>query len=422
MICSLVLVNTPQLSNAQSGTQVGGILWDNTTWTKAGSPYLLTSTIQIPANSTLTIEPGVTVYFKDSDNYAQHMFVIQGDLIAHGTADDKITFKGNRSPLGESTTFFSRSTTKVFNISYCTFETGRYLLFQNSNYPSQYFIRNCEIINVRNPSTLETEGTENYIQYNTFVNSSGFGLHDYGTFYLKNNLVIGSNDFIYHYSDASEIILSKNSFIENNAVVRITGGNDVNAQNNYWGTTNTSIIDIQIQDMNDDINAVGFVNYLPILTEPDKNTPTYVTATAMSGGAIMPNGFFSINPGNDQSFTITANSGYHVADVLVNGSSVGAVTTYDLLNIHGATTIFATFAADPTPTPTSSPTPVLTSPTINPTHPTSTPTQTTSTEPSPTPTVPEFPALIAVTMLVIMAMLMLIAKKGNIHLKQAILK
>jgi putative cell wall-binding protein len=387
MICSLVLLTTPQSSNAQSGTQVGGILWDNTTWTKKGSPYLLTSTIQIPENSTLTIEPGVAVSFKDTDNYAENMFVIQGELIAHGTANDKITFKGNRSPLGESTTFFSRSTTKVFNISYCTFDTGRYLLFQNSNYPSQYFISNCKVVNVRNPSTLETQGTESYIENNTFINSAGFGLHDSGKFIFTNNLVVGSNDFIYHYLDVSEIILNKNSFIDNTLVIRITDGNDINAQNNYWGTTNTSKIDNVISDKNDDINAVGFVNYLPILTEPDINTPTCVTATAASGGAITPNGIIELAYGSNQAFTITANNGYHVTDVLVNGSSVGAVTTYTVQNIQEATNISAIFAADPTPTPTITP--------------------------SPTSIVPEFPALIAVTMLIVITMLALVTKRSQ---------
>ena len=43
-VLSLVLVSTTQLSKAQSGTQVGGILWDNTTWTTANSPICLNFT------------------------------------------------------------------------------------------------------------------------------------------------------------------------------------------------------------------------------------------------------------------------------------------------------------------------------------------------------------------------------------------
>ncbi len=258
---------------AQTGTQVGGTLLDNTTWTKAGSPYLLTSTITIPENSTLTIEAGTTVSFMDANNYAD-MFVVQGNLIAHGTAVDKIYFKGNMGTLGSGTTFFSRSTEGIFDVSYCSFETGKQLVFQNSNFPSEFIIKNCEITNVRFLSTLETEGTENYIEYNTFIDSAGFGVHDDGIFYFRYNLVKGSDDFIYHHSDVSEIILNYNSFIDNSRVIRIEGsGNDINAQNNYWGTTDTSIIDNLIYDKNDDVTISGVVNYLPILTAPDTNTP-----------------------------------------------------------------------------------------------------------------------------------------------------
>jgi hypothetical protein len=43
---------------------------------------------------------------------------------------------------------------------------------------------------------------------------------------------------------------------------------------------------------------------------------------------------------------ITANSGFHIADVLVDGSSVGAVGSYTFTNIQGNHTIAASFAVD----------------------------------------------------------------------------
>ena len=47
-----------------------------------------------------------------------------------------------------------------------------------------------------------------------------------------------------------------------------------------------------------------------------------------------------------QTFTITANTGYHVADVLVDGVSVGAVTSYPFTNVTSDHTIVASFAVD----------------------------------------------------------------------------
>ena len=51
-----------------------------------------------------------------------------------------------------------------------------------------------------------------------------------------------------------------------------------------------------------------------------------------------------VNFGDDPAFTITPNTGYHVQDVLVDGSSVGAVTTYTFSNVAANHTIAASFA------------------------------------------------------------------------------
>src|SRR5206468_2231439 len=69
-----------------------------------------------------------------------------------------------------------------------------------------------------------------------------------------------------------------------------------------------------------------------------------VTASAGANGAISPSGGVTVNYGDDQSFTITPDAHYHLADVLVDGSSVGAVTSYTFTNVTGDHTISATFA------------------------------------------------------------------------------
>jgi predicted small secreted protein len=72
-----------------------------------------------------------------------------------------------------------------------------------------------------------------------------------------------------------------------------------------------------------------------------------ITATTASGGRIDPSGSISVATGSHQTFTITASRGYHVADVLVDGKSVGAVKQYTLDNVTEHHTISASFAADP---------------------------------------------------------------------------
>jgi len=52
-----------------------------------------------------------------------------------------------------------------------------------------------------------------------------------------------------------------------------------------------------------------------------------ITATAGANGSIDPSGSVTVNYGADQSFDITPNPGFNVADVLVDGSSVGGWPT-----------------------------------------------------------------------------------------------
>ncbi|MCX6345913.1 MAG: hypothetical protein NT018_12725, partial [Armatimonadetes bacterium] len=69
-----------------------------------------------------------------------------------------------------------------------------------------------------------------------------------------------------------------------------------------------------------------------------------ITASAGAGGSISPNGAVSVNYGANQAFTIAPNAGYVVADVTVDGSSVGAVTSYLFSIVTVNHTISATFA------------------------------------------------------------------------------
>src|SRR5439155_863706 len=74
---------------------------------------------------------------------------------------------------------------------------------------------------------------------------------------------------------------------------------------------------------------------------------TYViTASAGTNGSIAPSGPVTVNFGPDQAFTITPAAHYHVADVLVDGSSVGAVTSYTFSAVAANHTIAASFTID----------------------------------------------------------------------------
>ena len=79
----------------------------------------------------------------------------------------------------------------------------------------------------------------------------------------------------------------------------------------------------------------------------DHSDPTYaIRASAGKGGSISPKGTVRVEKNDSKTYTITADKGYAIADVTVNGKSVGAVDSYTFKNVTSDQTIRATFALE----------------------------------------------------------------------------
>ena len=68
-----------------------------------------------------------------------------------------------------------------------------------------------------------------------------------------------------------------------------------------------------------------------------------IKATAGVGGSISPSGNVSVREGRDQTFTITPDKGYAVANVKIDGKSIGAVKSYTFENVSRTHTIEVIF-------------------------------------------------------------------------------
>ena len=68
-----------------------------------------------------------------------------------------------------------------------------------------------------------------------------------------------------------------------------------------------------------------------------------IKATAGTGGSISPSGNISVREGRDQTFTITPDKGYAVANVKIDGKSIGAVKSYTFENVSRTHTIEVIF-------------------------------------------------------------------------------
>lgn len=81
------------LPAAVAQTNVSGGIYSNTTWKKANSPFIVTSDVVVFTGVTLTIEPGVTVRFRNKTK----LEIRQGKLDASGSVSDPINFTSDSS-------------------------------------------------------------------------------------------------------------------------------------------------------------------------------------------------------------------------------------------------------------------------------------------------------------------------------------
>jgi hypothetical protein len=285
-IVQINLPNNKLVASGNIGTQVSGILTNNSTWTTANSPYTITNTIQIPDSINLTIEPGVTVTIQSSDTT---MFLINGVIQAHGNATNKIIFDGN----GNSTFFKTNHPVAqgFVDLDYCTIRNGQSAFwFDNTG---SFNLTNSELSNLSQSSYLWYPSQDTYIEYNSFTNTAGIkiGTDDFssntpGNVYIKYNLFNSNQGFIinnYASYGSSKTIVNNNSFTNTAGIIleveKTATTADMDASQNYWGTTNTTIIDSLIYDKNDDVSCYSFINYLPLLDVPDPETPIAPTPT-----------------------------------------------------------------------------------------------------------------------------------------------
>ena len=76
---------------------------------------------------------------------------------------------------------------------------------------------------------------------------------------------------------------------------------------------------------------------------PPSETTYIITAAAGANGSISPSGSVEVKEGADQTFTITADEGYEIENLKVDGSDVSAASSYTFNNVTEAHSIEATF-------------------------------------------------------------------------------
>jgi len=324
----------------QADTSVTGIIYSDTTWTKANSSYGLTGPVGVPEGVTLTIEPGVTVNLND------YYIRVNGTLRAIGSSNDKIRINGvsGAPPLGLLIPFTYGISFTIISEGYNE-QTGSGRIIENailsqtsislsgsnkisSNIIDSFIftgtlpiisnniitgkigasvsavVLNNTITDGSSGGGITLELTDNaFIFGNTISGCSSVGISVGGSATIERNLVKNNNYGISVYVEGWATIqnntisnnyvglkygstvayptISYNNFEDNSYNLYLDVSKDIDVINNWWGTTDIQAIKQSIFDFEEDFN-LGAVNFTPFLTAPNPEaTPaaTYVPIT-----------------------------------------------------------------------------------------------------------------------------------------------
>jgi hypothetical protein len=228
-----------------AATNVSGPITSDTTWTIAGSPYIVTGNVLVGNGVALTIEPGVTVKF-DSDKSLQ----IDGTLIAIGTSDNRITFTSNEptpAPGDWGYILFSDASTDA-------------LYDASDNYISGSILEHCIVeyaggVNVTNNAALIIDNAYPFILHTTVQYNSASGIRgmfsSVGYFKIDNSFIHynNSNSYaggIYVGSGGGTVIKIVNSLISHNISKLSGGGLSIVGRGTVYVINNTIIDNLRV--------------------------------------------------------------------------------------------------------------------------------------------------------------------------------
>ncbi len=224
LILNLLLLFISHTSDIHAATNVGGRISANTVWTKANSPYIVTSIIQIYGDTdpvTLTIEPGVEIRFGYSAGLQVGSGSSRGILQAIGNETEKIKFTSNTttSPTkGSWRNIFIDDGGDGTTIQNCIIEYGAQGGSANENiyiYNSSPSINQCIIRESRAEGIRITGDSSPNIVGNQIINNDGYGIYCND---IYSNPFIGNNNFNENGSYAIRIRISKIKNVDNNNI------------------------------------------------------------------------------------------------------------------------------------------------------------------------------------------------------------
>jgi len=330
-IAMLIIGLTSNPLKAQ--TNVSGLISSNTNWTIGNHPYIVTGNILVNNGVTLTIEPGVIVKFNSGLSMQ-----IDGELLAQGTSNNKITFTSNTADTAGAWGYIYFSDASVDAV----FENNIY-----GNYISGSILEYCILqyaggISVTDNGALRLDNAHPFVNYCIVSENNATGIRAYnltGSLKISNSAIINNTSSDYGGGinigggNGGNIVINSNT-ISKNTVSNIYGyGGGINNMYNINGTTfisNNTITENTAGTGGGISSGMSGGNSAEITNNIIKNN------IASDGGGIYIYYGSSITSGN----IITNNRANRVGGIFAYGGSGGATISNNVISDNSSTSTY----------------------------------------------------------------------------------
>ncbi|VXB03960.1 fibronectin type III domain-containing protein [Aeromicrobium sp. 9AM] len=251
-----------------------GKISTDTTWTAAGSPYRLETTVQVDAGVALTLEPGTVVI----SPWATDGFLVAGTLDVGGSREAPVELRGSAG-------YFARvaSAAARIDVNHAKI-TGFGSLFYSPSANATYSLQNSNIQDISSSSSVRQPKAFT-AKNNAFDQFGGFTFTYTSTSTPSSAAIIDGNRFRGRTSASAVLIKSTDTLgnrvqVHGNTfertlgkVIDSAGTSPVDATGNYWFTTNSAEILDEINDSRNQIGRTTIVPVEPVLDDIPAGTP-----------------------------------------------------------------------------------------------------------------------------------------------------
>jgi len=281
IILALVLPIGLTPYSAMSTTTIGGLISSDLVLAKSGSPYTLSSTLQIPAGRTVTVQSGVEI----RTSGVSTAFWNQGILVFNGSRQDPIRLTGKPNIYFSLKNSLTGSSLSVKGVLF----DGGGTLWSYEGYSGyqDLLLEDSEIKDVSGFTYVWYPLSKVVIQRNALINSGGFsvGFDARGGksgVQIKNNLFVGPSTTDYWIevwaSYGGQLEVQANEFRSGPyTAVRLkpnyTDGK-LNASGNFWGTQSAPTIALMVKDKSDGLEFADFIDVSGALSQAPSSVPT----------------------------------------------------------------------------------------------------------------------------------------------------